>query len=142
MRSDTSSTCPISSLAVCLNNIASGPFSSVSGGGGGANQALSWFFIQLLPGNNRTMDSYQRFINDVVKTRIESVPGVAGVEIMAGAEEELQIVFDPYRAADLGIEIPRVAAIAGRADDASGGFVDVGSTGVTAGRCAWETSLR
>ena len=96
------------------------------GGGGGANQALSWFFIQLLPGNNRSMDSYQRFINDVVKTRIESVPGVAGVEILAGAEEELQIVFDPYRAADLGIEIPRVAAIAGRADDASGGFVDVG----------------
>ena len=96
------------------------------GGGGGANQALSWFFIQLLPGNDRTMDSYQRFIKDVVKTRIESVPGVAGVEILAGAEEELQIVFDPYRAADLGIEIPRVAAIAGRADDVSGGFVDVG----------------
>ncbi|MGB5660532.1 MAG: efflux RND transporter permease subunit, partial [Thermoanaerobaculia bacterium] len=42
------------------------------GGGGGANQALSWFFIQLLPGNNRPIESYQRFVDDVVATRIET----------------------------------------------------------------------
>jgi len=96
------------------------------GGGGGANQALSWFFIQLLPGNNRPIESYQRFVDDVVATRIETVPGVAGVEVMAGAPEELQIRFDPYRAAQLGIQIPELAAIAGGADDISGGFVDVG----------------
>ena len=96
------------------------------GGGGGANQALSWFFIQLLPGNNRPIESYQRFVDDVVATRIETVPGVAGVEVMAGAPEELQIRFDPYRAAQLGVQIPELAAIAGGADDVSGGFVDVG----------------
>ena len=96
------------------------------GGGGGATQALSWFFIQLLPGNNRPIESYQRFVDDVVATRIETVPGVAGVEVMAGAPEELQIRFDPYRAAQLGVQIPELAAIAGGADDVSGGFVDVG----------------
>ena len=96
------------------------------GGGGGANQALSWFFIQLLPGNSRPIESYQRFVDDVVATRIETVPGVAGVEVMAGAPEELQIRFDPYRAAQLGVQIPELAAIAGGADDVSGGFVDVG----------------
>ena len=62
----------------------------------------------------------------MVKTRIESVPGVAGVEIMAGAPEELQVVFDPFRAADLGIQIPQLATIARSGSDVSGGFVDVG----------------
>jgi multidrug efflux pump subunit AcrB len=95
-------------------------------GGGGTNRALSWFFVQLLPDNPRPIESYQRFVEDVVKARLETVPGVAGVEINAGAPEELQIRFDPYEAAQLGIEIPAVAAVAGRAEDVSGGFVDVG----------------
>ena len=102
------------------------PVLQLGGGGGGSNQALSWFFIQLLPGNNRPIESYDRFVEDVVKTRIESVPGVAGVEIMAGSPEELQIIFDPFRAADLGIQIPHLAAIARSGNDVSGGFVDVG----------------
>ena len=102
------------------------PVLQLGGGGGGSNQALSWFFIQLLPGNPRSIESYDRFVEDVVKTRIESVPGVAGVEIMAGSPEELQIVFDPFRAADLGIQIPQLAAIARSGSDVSGGFVDVG----------------
>ena len=102
------------------------PVLRLGGGGGGSNQALSWFFIQILPGNNRPVESYNRFVEDVVKTRIESVPGVAGVEIMAGSPEELQIVFDPFRAADLGIQIPQLAAIARSGNDVSGGFVDVG----------------
>lgn len=102
------------------------PVIHMGGWGGGANQALSWFFIQVLPGNERSAESYQRFIQDVVKARIEAVPGVANVDVNADANEELTILFDPYRAAELGILIPRVAAIAGRSDDASGGFVDVG----------------
>ena len=103
------------------------PVLQLGGGrGGGSNEALSWFFIQLLPGNNRPIESYDRFVEDVVKARIETVPGVAGVEIMAGSPEELQIVFDPFRAADLGIQIPQLAAIARSGNDVSGGFVDVG----------------
>lgn len=95
-------------------------------GGGGANQTLSWFFIQLLPGTPGPIESYQKFIEDVVKPRIESVPGVAVVNVNAGAAEELQIRFDPYRAAQLGVEIPAVAAVAGSANDMSGGLVEVG----------------
>ena len=95
-------------------------------GGGGANQTLSWFFIQLLPGTPGPVENYQKFIEDVVKPRIEAVPGVAVVNVNAGAPEELQIRFDPYRAAQLGIEIPAVAAVAGSANDTSGGLVEVG----------------
>ena len=35
-------------------------------------------------------------------------------------------MFDPARAAELGIQIPRLAQVAGSAGDVSGGFVDIG----------------
>ena len=92
----------------------------------GGNDALIWFFVQLLPGNDRPIRDHHRLLEDMVKARIEAVPGVSGLEVLAGAPEEVQIRFDPYRAAELGIELPQVAAVAGRADDVSGGFVDVG----------------
>lgn len=95
-------------------------------GGSGSSQELIWFFVQILPGNDRDVDSYQRLIEDVVKPRFEAVEGVAGLQIMGGPPEEVQILFDPYRTAELGIDIPQVAALAGRANDVSGGFVDVG----------------
>jgi multidrug efflux pump subunit AcrB len=95
-------------------------------GGGGPNQTLSWFFVQLLPGTPGPIESYRQKLEDVVRPRIEAVPGVAGMRINAGAPEELQIIFDPRRAAELGVEIPRIAAIAGNANDVSGGFVDIG----------------
>jgi multidrug efflux pump subunit AcrB len=96
------------------------------GGGGGANQALSWFFVQLLPDTPGTIEEYSQFIMDTVKPKLESIDGVAGVEINAGAPEELQITIDPYRAAEYGIELGSVAARTSRTTDVSGGFVDVG----------------
>lgn len=95
-------------------------------GGGGPNRTLSWFFVQLLPGTPGPIEDMRRRIEDLVRPRIEAIPGVAGMRFNAGARDELQIVFDPQRAAELGVEIPRVAAIAGNANDVSGGFVDIG----------------
>lgn len=95
-------------------------------GGGGPNATLSWFFIQQLPGTPGPIEDFRREIEDLVRPRIESIPGVAQVRINAGAQDELQIVFDPQRAADLGVQLPRVAALAGAATDVSGGFVDIG----------------
>jgi len=96
------------------------------GGGGGANQALSFFFVQLLPGTPGPVENFRPVIEELVKPKLESIEGVAGVTITTGGREQLQVVFDPYRAAELGIDIPTVAGIVGRANDASGGFVDVG----------------
>src|SRR5262245_17218392 len=95
-------------------------------GGTGANQTLSWFFVQLLPGTPGPVENYQKYVEDVIVPRIEAVPGVATVNLNAGSAEELQIRFDPYRAAQFGIQIPDVAAVAGSANDASGGYVEVG----------------
>jgi multidrug efflux pump subunit AcrB len=95
-------------------------------GGNGPNNTLSWFFVQLLPGTPGPIDNYRRKIEELFRSRVESVPGVSNVRINFGADEELQIVFDPARAAELGIQIPRIAQVAGSADDVSGGFVDIG----------------
>ncbi|KAA9131289.1 efflux RND transporter permease subunit [Marinihelvus fidelis] len=98
----------------------------VNMGGGDANQALSWFFVQLKPGTEGPVERYAAYVEDTVRPRLESIPGVAGVELNAGAPEELQITIDPYRAAEFGIPLGTVAAQAGRSNDVSGGFVDVG----------------
>ncbi len=95
-------------------------------GGNGPNNTLSWFFVQLLPGTEGPIDNYRRQIEELFRNRVETVPGVANVRFNFGADEELQIVFDPERAAELGIQIPRIAQVAGSADDVSGGFVDIG----------------
>lgn len=94
--------------------------------GGNEQKSLSWFFVQTLPGNDTPIQSYVPFLHDVVRPRIEAVPGVASVFVTELQQNELRITFDPFRAADLGIGVGDVARLAGRANDISGGFVDVG----------------
>ncbi|MCU0988541.1 MAG: efflux RND transporter permease subunit [Xanthomonadales bacterium] len=96
------------------------------GGSGTANGALTWFFVQKLPGTPGQLTDYARQVSDIIRPRIESIEGVAGVEILAGAPEQLQIIIDPYRAAELGMTLTDVAARASRSNDTSGGFVDIG----------------
>jgi multidrug efflux pump subunit AcrB len=100
------------------------------GGGQEADSTLIFLFVQALPGNGKHILEYQRFIEDVVTPRLEAVPGVAGVEVGGGgpglAPQQVQIIFDPFRAADFGIDITEVAAAIGQSGNASGGFTDVG----------------
>ncbi|RLQ23551.1 efflux RND transporter permease subunit [Seongchinamella sediminis] len=99
------------------------------GGGNGDTPALTFFFLQLLPGTEGSIYDYIQFVEDVIRPAIESVPGVARVSVQqnnANPEQELEILFDPYRAAQLGIPLTETAARLGRANDISGGFVDVG----------------
>jgi len=94
--------------------------------GNDVNNNLTFFFVQLLPGTAGPVESHLRLIEDVIKPRLESVPGVAAVDINAGPPEDLVIRVDPVRAAQYGIPLSTVADLASRADDVSGGFVDVG----------------
>ncbi len=93
---------------------------------GGRSRAIAWFILKPETGNDRNIASYQNFVEEVVQTRFERVPGVAMSEVRGGRERELRVTFDPYKAASLGIELPRVATLAGGAKDTSGGFADVG----------------
>jgi len=97
-------------------------------GSGGDAPALTYFFLQRLPGNPNEINSYVTYFTDVIKPQLESIPGVARarMESGVGGVEEFQIVFDPFKAAQLGIDLTAVANELGRANDVSGGFVDVG----------------
>ncbi len=93
---------------------------------GARNRPVAWFILKPLPGNERDVSGYYRFVEDLVQTRFERVPGVARSEIRGGREKELRITFDPYRMAALGVDLPAVAARVGRNEDVSAGQVDVG----------------
>ncbi len=95
-------------------------------GGGGPNETLSWFFVQLQPGTPGPVENYRREVEDLMRSRVESIPGVGTINVNAGAPDELRIEFDPYRAAELGIPIPDIVGVAGSADDVSGGFAELG----------------
>lgn len=92
---------------------------------GGNSRAIAWFILKPLPGNDRDIASYNDFAEEVVQSRFERVPGVAMSEVRGGRERELRITFDPYKAANLGIELPKVTELAG-SKDVTGGFADVG----------------
>src|ERR1051326_4022754 len=75
-----------------------------------SNATLLYVFMQKLPGNKRDINEYKQFVRDVVIPRLESVPGVGSAQINGnGGTDELDIGFDPVRAAELGVQIPRMA---------------------------------
>jgi multidrug efflux pump subunit AcrB len=102
------------------------PVIQIGGGGNDSNDSLSWFFVQLLPGTEGPIENYRRFIEDVIKPRIESVPGVASVNVNAGPPDDVRITVDLAKAAAMGIAIPDIAARAASPMDVSGGQVEVG----------------
>ncbi len=112
-----------------LNRIASFPEDAdepVISAVGGDSRAIAWFIVKTVPGNPRAIDSYQDFLEEVVQSRFERVPGVAMSQVYGGRETEIRITFDPYSAAGLGVELPKAAGLAGAGQDVSGGFTDVG----------------
>jgi multidrug efflux pump subunit AcrB len=96
------------------------------GGNGDTNETLSWFFVQLLPGTPGPIEKRRRFIEDTVRSRLESIPGVAAVNVNTGPADEVHIIVDLPRAAALGISIPDIAARAAAANNVSGGQLAVG----------------
>jgi multidrug efflux pump subunit AcrB len=96
------------------------------GGNGDTNETLSWFFVQLLPGTPGPIEKQRRFIEDTVRARLESIPGVAAVNVNSGPSDEVHITVDLARAAALGINIPDIANRAAAANNVSGGQLAVG----------------
>ena len=92
-----------------------------------ANSLLLYVFMQKMPGNNRDVNVYTQWLKDTVIPRLEAVPGVGSAQINSnGGTDEIDIVFDPMRAAQLGVQIPKMAQQISGAEDVSGGTIDVG----------------
>jgi len=89
-------------------------------------RAIAWFIIKTAEDNQRPIETYNDFVEEVVQSRFERIPGVARSDIYGGRGRELRITFDPYKVASLGVEIDKVMKLAGTSKDVSAGFVDVG----------------
>jgi multidrug efflux pump subunit AcrB len=97
-----------------------------AGGGQQAPPAAS-LLIRVLPQNpNKELASYQPLIEEYVEPRLARIPGVSQVNLAGEQPREMQITFDAYRAAALGIRINDIITTLSRATDSSGGFADVG----------------
>ena len=99
---------------------------TISVGGSDFDRVIAWFTITARPGNERDIASYQDFIDDTVITRIERVQGVSNAGSFGGRPYEVRITFDPFKAANIGIDLTRVQAQLGSNSDVSAGLNEVG----------------
>ena len=94
---------------------------------GSEDNAIAWFIMNREGGNERPIHEYGDFVEDVLKERIERVPGVSRVDVYGGSERQIEIVVDPELLARYRLTIPALAG-ALRAANASisAGDVDEG----------------
>ena len=91
--------------------------------------SFMYFRVTPLPDNPRQLDMVlmQDFIDDNVRTRMETVPGVSLVNVYGGAERQIQVLLDPERLSERDISIEDVRqAITERNRDISGGEIESG----------------
>jgi len=95
-------------------------------GGASTFDAIAWFALKTRAGNDREIESYQDYVEEIIQTRLERVEGISQVNAFGGLPTELRITFDPYKAANLGLDIPELASTFANNNDTSGGFNEVG----------------
>ena len=96
---------------------------------GDANDQLIEYFIEQLEGGEEDLIRNKRYLREVVRPQVASLYGVSSVSMFdtsGNASDQLQILIDPYKAAELGIDIARAADRIGRSANISSGVVDVG----------------
>jgi multidrug efflux pump subunit AcrB len=95
-------------------------------GGSAFDKIAAWFAIQTVEGNPRPIASYQDFVDETVVPRLERVPGVSRVNVFGGRAHEIRITFDPYKAANIGLDLTAISQELGANADVSGGNQEVG----------------
>ncbi|MCH8056837.1 MAG: efflux RND transporter permease subunit [Proteobacteria bacterium] len=95
-------------------------------GGSRFAKVIAWFAIKTKPGNTRPIASYQDFVDDTVVTRLERVPGISQTGTFGGRPHEVRITFDPFKAANIGLDLTGIASELGSNADVSAGSTEVG----------------
>ena len=96
---------------------------------GDANDQLIEYYVEQLDGDEAELIRNKRYLREVIRPEIASLYGVSEVALWdtsGNASDQLQIIVDPYKAAQLGIDIARAADRIGRSANISSGAVDVG----------------
>lgn len=87
---------------------------------------IAWFAIRPVPGNTRPIIEYQDFVQEVIRERLERIPGISSANPRGGRPFEIRISFDPFRAAAIGVDLTRIGQRLGQNADISAGFQEVG----------------
>jgi len=95
-------------------------------GGDDFDKVIAWFAVSAKPGNERPIESYQDFLDDTVITRLERVPGISQVGSFGGRKHEVRITFDPFKAANIGLDLTGISSQLGGNADVSAGLNEVG----------------
>lgn len=101
---------------------------------GDANDQLIEYFVEQLEGDEEDLVRNKRYLREVIRPEVAGLYGVSRVSMFdtsGNASDQLQIVVDPYKAAELGIDIARAADRIGRSANISSGVVDVGRRSYT-----------
>ena len=75
---------------------------------GSEDRAIAWFNVIREPGNNTPIHHYGRFVEEVIKERLERVKGVGEVSVFGGSDPEIQIVVHPEELARLRLTVGEI----------------------------------
>ena len=76
---------------------------------GSDDNAIAWFIVNQLEGNDRPVHEFGDFVADIIKERIERVPGVGRVNVFGGSEREIHIVVEPAALARYRLTVGEMA---------------------------------
>jgi len=95
---------------------------------GSEDNAIAWFVINEREGGGaRPVYEFGDFVTDVIKERIERVPGVSRVNVYGGSEREIHVVVDPARLARYRLTVSDLASTLAAANISLGaGDIDEG----------------
>lgn len=94
---------------------------------GGLEQPLATLLIRKTEaGADGDFTSDQELIRQTVAPTLRQIPGVTKVELNSFRKSQLEIAFDPYRMAALGVQLDSLLTHIRSAGNVSGGFASVG----------------
>jgi len=94
---------------------------------GSEDSPIAWFIVRRAKGNDRPVHEFGDFVEDVIKDRIERVPGVSRVNVYGGSEKEIHVTVEPRLLARYGLTVSDVTeALRAANASISAGDVDEG----------------
>ncbi|MBT4045896.1 MAG: efflux RND transporter permease subunit [Rhodospirillaceae bacterium] len=69
---------------------------------------IGWYIIDRLPGNKIPVHTFLDQVDDLVRDRLERVPGVSRVNVYGGGERELRVIVDPEKLARYRLTVPQM----------------------------------
>ncbi|MBI3113303.1 MAG: efflux RND transporter permease subunit, partial [Rhodospirillales bacterium] len=94
---------------------------------GSDDNPITWMVLTRVKGNTTPINTYFDFAEDVIKDRLERVPGVSAVNVFGGSERELQVIVDPQKMARYRMTITEIIDVLRQANaSVSAGDLDEG----------------